>query len=108
MLALLVGVIGVFLPILPTTPLVLLAAFFFGKGSPRLHGWLAGHSLFGPIIIEWEARGVIAPRYRCMAYGLMAVGLGLSVWKGLHPGVLVVQAVGIGWAVWYIRSKPKG
>ena len=108
LVALLVGIIGIFLPVLPTTPLVLLAAFFFGKGSPRLHGWLSGHSVFGPIITDWEARGVISTNIRRIAYSMMAVGFAASIWKGLHPGVLLVQAMGIGWAVWYIRGKPKG
>ena len=106
MLALVVGIIGAFLPVLPTTPLVLLAAFFFGKGSPRLHSWLAGHSLFGPIIQDWETHGAIAMRYRRIAYGLMALGFAVSVWKGLHPIILLVQALGISWAVLYISSKP--
>jgi uncharacterized membrane protein YbaN (DUF454 family) len=56
-----VGVIGVFLPLLPTTPFVLLAAFFFSKGSERLHRWLIGHPRFGCYIRDWEAEQVIPP-----------------------------------------------
>lgn len=107
-LALILGAIGVVLPVLPTTPFVLLAAFSFSKGSPRLHGWLSGHSVFGPIICDWEEHGAIAPRYRRIAYGAMALVFAVSVVKGLHPGVLAVQAIGIGWAVMFIRARPTG
>jgi len=53
------GLVGVFLPLLPTTPFVLLAAFFFSKGSERLHRWLIGHLRFGRYIRDWEAEQVI-------------------------------------------------
>ncbi len=48
------GMIGVFLPLLPTVPFILLAAFCFSKSSDRLHGWLTNHSKFGPIIEVWR------------------------------------------------------
>lgn len=53
-LSLLVGLIGVWLPLLPTTPFVLLAAFCFSQGSKRLHDWLRNSRLFGPMILDWE------------------------------------------------------
>ncbi|MEC7257498.1 MAG: YbaN family protein, partial [Pseudomonadota bacterium] len=57
LLSLAVGILGIFLPVLPTTPLVLLAAFCFGKGSPRLRAWILEHRRFGPMIADWEATG---------------------------------------------------
>ena len=56
-----VGFVGVFVPLLPTTPFVLLAAFFFSKGSERLHRWLTEHPRFGHYIRDWEAEQIIPP-----------------------------------------------
>jgi len=57
--SLVLGFVGVFLPLLPTTPFVLLAAFFFSKGSERLHRWLINHPRFGSYLRDWEAEQVI-------------------------------------------------
>lgn len=53
------GFIGIFLPILPTTPFVLLAAFCFSRGSDHLYRWLLGQKTFGPLIRNWHQHGVI-------------------------------------------------
>jgi uncharacterized protein len=61
-LSLLVGLIGVWVPLLPTTPFVLLAAFCFSQGSERLHRWLRNSRLFGRVIQDWETyRGIRTP-----------------------------------------------
>ena len=60
-LALGLGTLGIFLPLLPTTPFVLLAAFFFSRGSERLHGWLVDHPKFGRYVRNWETEQVIPP-----------------------------------------------
>lgn len=67
LIALLLGVIGIFLPLLPTTPFVLLAAICFSKSSPRLHQWLLSHKLFGTLIRDWEENGVIRTKVKCIA-----------------------------------------
>lgn len=56
-LALTLGVVGVFLPLLPTVPFLLLSAFCFGRGSSRLHRWLLQHRVFGPPIEDWIESG---------------------------------------------------
>ena len=61
------GIIGAVLPILPTTPFLILAAYFFSKGSPHLHHWLLSRPHFGPSIRDWEERGVIRPRAKKLA-----------------------------------------
>ena len=56
---LILGIIGIPLPLLPTTPLLLLAAFFFARSSPRLHRWLLNHPLLGKTIRDWQEHGHI-------------------------------------------------
>lgn len=58
-LSLVLGVIGIFLPILPTTPFALLAAYFFSKSSKKLHHWLINQRTLGPLILDWEQYGAI-------------------------------------------------
>ena len=53
-IALLLGIVGIVLPVLPTTPFILLASFCFIRSSPRYHSWLHQHPWFGPILTNWE------------------------------------------------------
>ena len=65
--SLILGFIGIFLPILPTTPFALLAAFFFSKSSERLHQWLLNQRTLGPLIRDWENYGVIRLKAKWLA-----------------------------------------
>lgn len=61
-LALAIGLIGIFLPLLPTTPFVLVAAWCFSRGSPRVERWLLEHPRLGPVVHDWrEHRAVPLP-----------------------------------------------
>lgn len=75
--ALLAGVIGIFLPLLPTTPFVLLAALCFARGSPRCEAWLLAHPRLGPIVRDWRASRAIPWHAKLLAWGMMAA---TSVW----------------------------
>lgn len=68
--SLLLGLIGVVLPGLPTVPFILLAAFAAGKGWPQLEARLLAHSRYGPVIHNWRAFGVV-PRSGKIAASLM-------------------------------------
>lgn len=101
-----IGIVGIVLPLLPTTPLVLLSAFCFGRGSPRLRAWLHDHAHFGPMIADWRARGAIASRAKLMAVIAMAATLGLSLALGLSFGLLAVQALCLAGAATFILTRP--
>lgn len=108
MVALALGAIGIVLPVLPTTPFVLLAAFAFAKGSPKLAAVLEGHRVFGPMIAEWRAHGAIRPRYKRIALTMMVAALTLS-WALALPGyVLALQAVCMSAAAGFILTRPNG
>ena len=102
------GVIGLFLPLLPTTPFMLLAAGCFAKSSPRLHGWLLNHRLFGPAIRDWRDHRAISPKAKRMALTAMAAAFGLSVLLGLGGRVLAVQAVVLLVMGTWIWTRPDG
>ena len=99
---------GVVLPLLPTTPLVLLAAFCFSKSSPRLRAWLEDHATFGPLIVDWETHGAIAPRYKVIASSMMGGVFILSVIMGLPFKVLVIQGVFLAASAAFVLSRPNG
>lgn len=107
-LALLLGLIGVVLPVLPTTPFVLLAAFAFSRGSPRLRHWLATHNVFGPLIADWEANGSIAPKFKIMACTLMALAFAGSIYAGFGAMILIIQALCLTGAATYVLTRPSG
>ena len=79
LLFLLVGGIGVVLPLLPTTPFVLLAAACFAKSSPRLHNWLLGNEVFGPMLLDWERNKCVSARVKKLAVTMMVVVGGISI-----------------------------
>ena len=78
-LFLLVGAGGVVLPLLPTTPFVLVAAACFAKSSPRLHRWLLHSELFGPILQSWESNRCVSFKIKLLALFMMAVVGGTSI-----------------------------
>lgn len=67
------GVIGIFLPGLPTTPFVLLSAYAAARGSDRLHAWLLSHRLYGPMIRDWQASGAVSRKAKVWAIGTMSL-----------------------------------
>ena len=69
------GILGLALPLLPTTPFMLLAAGCFAKSSPRLHGWLIHHRIFGPAIRNWQVNRAISTKAKRMALTAMAFNL---------------------------------
>ena len=102
------GVLGVVLPVLPTTPFLLLAAGCFAKSSPRLHRWLLAHPVFGPPIRNWEENGAISRSAKRLAVGSMVAVVAISVLLGLSWKVLLAQVVLIAIGSAFILTRPDG
>jgi len=108
MLSLGLAILGIALPVLPTTPLVILAAFCFSRSSPRLARWLENDPRFGPMIRDWRATGSIQPRHKAMAVGMMTAAFALSLWMRLPDHVLAIQIICLGGAAWFVLTRPDG
>ncbi len=108
-LALLLGIIGIVVPGLPTTPFVLLAGACYMRASPRAHAWLLRNRTFGPILREWEQHHSVAPRIKRIALVTMALTASFSIWffagmpwlQGLVLGAMLVGAL----VVWRLPTR---
>jgi len=74
-----IGVVGIFLPILPTTPFMLLAAWCYAKSSSRFYNWIMNNRVFGPIIQEWRKHRSIPKRAKWTAIVLLFSTFGISI-----------------------------
>lgn len=106
-----VGAVGLFLPVLPTTPFLLLAAWAFSRSSRRFHEWLLDHRLFGPPVRRWQRERVIPARVKAFAiasmlasFAWLAFGVRLR-WYAL-AAVAVVIAAGVAFLV-SVPSRPR-
>jgi len=102
------GIIGAFLPLMPTTIFVILAAGCFARSNRRVETWLLEHKRFGPTIKAWRAEGAISRRGKTFATGGMVLGYVLFL-IGARPNLalaLFVLAV-FGACAWYVLSRPE-
>lgn len=108
--ALATGIVGVFLPLLPTTPLVLLSAFCFSRSSPRLERRLLEHPRFGPLIRDWRASRAIPLRAKWTAWLMMAAGSAWAAWVLPAPwaGVPALCCAAVAIWMWRLPSRPAG
>lgn len=82
------GVIGAFLPILPTTPFLILSAFLFSKSSPRFHHWILSLPFAGQAITDWQTTRVINPRAKFICATSVVISLSL-IWINANIPTLV-------------------
>lgn len=106
---LLLGVAGIFLPLLPATPFLLLAGFFFSKGSPHFHSWLLNHKYLGPPIKDWERRGVIRKPTKILATSMLLASALVVFPKATIPLIgkvsFLIIAVGVLSFIWTRPSQ---
>lgn len=101
------GIIGAFLPLMPTTVFMLLALWLASKGSPRFARWIRCHPRFGPPIVAWENEGAISRQAKYLACAMLAVSMlmiFLSVESWWLRGVLIPGLALVG--VW-LATRPE-
>lgn len=101
------GCVGVFVPVLPTTPLMLLALWCFARSSQRFHDWLYTHRIFGPPLQQYRKYRVIPVVAKSAALVFMTASLVyLFVFLQTAIWLKVLIASGMALGAWFIMSKP--
>lgn len=107
LLSLLLAVLGVVLPLLPTTPFLILAAFCFSQSSEKAHQWLVNHNFFGPLINDWQQYGKIRRKVKVVALSTMALMPILSLVLGAPQWAVWVQTGVLLMVASFIITRPE-
>ncbi|TRW98781.1 DUF454 domain-containing protein [Paracoccus sp. M683] len=100
------GTIGLALPVVPTVPFLLLAAWAFSRSSPELRARIQNHPKYGPTVRAWQERGAISPLAKTWAVMAMSAGVGLSFWLGVNQQLVLAQATICALIAIYVVSRP--
>lgn len=101
------GVVGIVVPGLPTTPFLLIAAWAFSKSSERFQAWLINHPRFGPYVKDWRERGAIPRKAKFLAVGMMTTSFLLTLlFVSTDWRLLTVMAVTMTGAGLYVCTRP--
>ena len=107
-LSLLCGMVGAVLPLFPTVPFILLAAFFFARSSERLYNWLLSHPVFGPAILDWQTHGAVSLRAKRLATITCIGVLALSLAMGFRWQLIAIQASVLACVMIFLWTRPNG
>lgn len=100
------GALGAVLPVLPTTPFLLLAVFAFARSFPRLGDWILAHPRLGPPVRDWQTYGAIGRGAKIAAVGAMAAALAISLLADLPGWLVVLQAAVLVLVAGFILTRP--
>ena len=103
-----IAFIGIFMPGIPTTPLLIVALWAFAKSSKKFHTWLINHKRFGPILNNWEKHKVVPKNAKIIMviFQILAViMLYYSTKSLLYSSLLLVLLIFVAWYVISLPSK---
>ena len=105
-ISLALGALGIFVPLLPTTPFLLLSAFAFANSSERMHQWLLDHNIFGPLIDNWRQHRAISRRAKVVSILSMVAILMISVLMPVPTYIIVIQVFVLSTTAIFVLSRP--
>jgi len=101
------GVIGLLLPVVPTTPFMLLALWAFSESSEKFHNWLYYHKFFGPPLQKWKQYRVIPLPAKVISVSFMSISLGyVMLYVPISIWVKAIVALVMVYGAWFILTKP--
>ncbi|AVQ22214.1 DUF454 domain-containing protein [Fusobacterium necrophorum subsp. funduliforme] len=109
-ISLILGGIGIFLPLLPTTPFILLSAFCFQKSSERFHQWILNSPIFGKYIRDYQEQKGITLKNKIVAVTFMALGMSFSAYKvpNIYMRIsLLVIFIAVSYHIFKIKTLKK-
>jgi len=101
-----VGAAGIFLPLLPGVPFLILAAACFARSSPRLEKWLLNHPLLGPGVRKWRERGAISLKSKILALTMMAASAFLVLNSGAPRAAQIATLALMGVGAAFVATRP--
>lgn len=100
------GIVGAFLPVMPTTPFLLVALWAFSKSSPRLQLWLMNHPRYGATLRDWHEYGAIGTNIKAIAIVAMLASIGILMTITDNLIVISAHATLITLTALFILSRP--
>ena len=101
---LILGIIGILLPILPTTPFLILTAFFYSRSSEKFHNWLMNHKWFGPPVHDWNERGAISTKIKIISTTMILISStfvffreSIPFWAKIAYGLTIASVITFMW-----------
>ncbi len=105
------GIVGIFVPLLPTTPFIILAAYCFSRSSPRMEAWLLRQKRLGPLLRNWREHRAISTRAKIMASACIALVFGttlfLGEWRWPVQAVFLATGAGVLGFIWTRPNRPR-
>lgn len=107
LMAFVAGTIGIFLPLLPTVPFYILAAFCFGRSNPAWERRLLEHPQFGPHILAWREKGAISRRAKYLAVAMLSISAAVGLYTLRLPWGAIPPLVAVVCGTWILTRPDK-
>jgi len=106
-LFLIIAIIGIFLPIMPTVPFLLLSAWFAARGSESLHQWLYAHPIFGQLLIDWEQHGIVTRSSKILAILMLMISWGFMFYRVNNVWVILLVTLALLLIALFLMTRPE-